>query len=195
MATMILLRLLVDSDESQYLNQTRATSSPAGLNHLAEGKCLTSRTFWQTIKSRKSRSRSRTGAYSHAQLSGSMTEAANGSSHVAAAPDGCACSAAPAASGCAAGHGFDGNEAGTCAGPDAGWVQVQLKDQVHGKVMDPTMLTVRRQACTGLRASMPQLSLQMPAAAAALLLTAARQDVPAVMAGLMPVSCRCWLWP
>ena len=75
------------------------------------------------------------------------------------------------------------------------WVQVQLKDQVHGKLMAPTMLTVRPQACTGLRASMPQLSLQMPAAAAALLLTAARQDVPAVMAGLMPVSCRCWLWP
>ena len=108
-----------DSDESQYLNQTRATSSPAGLNHLAEGKCLTSRTFWQTIKSRKSRSRSRTGAYSHTQLSGSMTESANGSSHVAAAPDGCAGSAAPADSGGAAGHGFDGNEAGTCAGSDA----------------------------------------------------------------------------
>ena len=109
-----------DSDESRHPSQALDTSRPAGLNHLAEGKCLTSRTFWQTIKSRKSRSRSRTGAYSHAQLSGSMTEAANGSSHVAAAPDGCACSAATAASGCAAGHGFDGNEAGTCAGPDAG---------------------------------------------------------------------------
>ena len=108
------------SDESHYMNKTSATSSPAGLNHLAEGKCLTSRTFWQTIKSRKSRTRSRTGAYSHAQLTGSMTEAASGSSHSAAAPDGCAGSAAPAASACAAGHGFDGNEAGTCAGSDAG---------------------------------------------------------------------------
>ena len=75
------------------------------------------------------------------------------------------------------------------------WVQVQLKAQVHGKKLGPTMLTVGPQACTGLRASMPQLSLQLPAAAAALLLTAARQAVPAVMAGLMPVSCRCWLWP
>ena len=109
-----------DSDDSQYLNQTRATSSPAGLNHLAEGKCLTSKTFWQTIKSRKSRSRSRTGAYSHARLTGSMTDAANGADHSAAAPDDCAGSAAPAASGCAAGHGFDGNMAGTCAGSDAG---------------------------------------------------------------------------
>ena len=109
-----------DSDESRSPSQPLDTSSPAGLNHLAEGKCLTSRTFWQTIKSRKNRSRSRTGAYSHAQLSGSMTEAANGSSHVAAAPDGCAGSAAPAASGCAAGHGFDGNVAGTFAGSDAG---------------------------------------------------------------------------
>ena len=109
-----------DSDESRQPSQALDTSSSAGLNHLAEGKCLTSRTFWQTIKSRKSRSQSRTGAYSHAQLTGSMTEAANGSAHRAAAPDGCAGSAAPAASGCAAGHGFDGNVAGTFAGSDAG---------------------------------------------------------------------------
>ncbi|MCK0526844.1 hypothetical protein [Anaerobiospirillum sp. NML120449] len=109
-----------DSDESRQPSQALDTSSSAGLNHLAEGKCLTSRTFWQTIKSRKSRSQFRTGAYSHAQLTSSMTEAANGSSHVAAAPYDCAGSAAPAASGCAAGHGFDGNEAGTIAGSDAG---------------------------------------------------------------------------
>lgn len=109
-----------DCDESRYPSQALDTSRPAGLNHLAEGKCLTSRTFWQTIKSRKSRSRSRKGAYSHAQLTGSMTEAANGSAHSTAAPDGFAGSADPAASGCAAGHGFDGNVAGTFAGSDAG---------------------------------------------------------------------------